>query len=92
LSPPAFEPSCAMRGGYLKRRKTELDAIMEQARKGEWRPIQEMANHVRGTGAMYGFPNIGLAAENLAKGLQNGDPDCRTLVDLYAKAVAESYV
>lgn len=89
---PAYSPSREMRTGYLERRRAELDMLIVSARAGEWKPIVAVVNNVRGTGAMFEFPNIGEAAENLLKAVQNGDPDSPALVDVYVKAVNESYV
>lgn len=89
---PAYSPSPELRSGYLERRRGELDMMIVSARAGEWKPIVAVISHVRGTGTMYGFANIGEAAENLGKAVQNGDPDSPALMDAYVKAVNESYV
>ena len=92
LDPPTFSPSAEMRRDYLKRRMAELEAMLDSAKSGEWKPVVNVANHVRGTGAMYGFGNIGLAAENLVKAVQNGEPKSLEFMDVYAQVVRESYV
>lgn len=89
---PAFSPPQAMRAGYLERRRSEVDLLLVSARAGEWKPIITVVNHVRGSGAMYGFPNIGDAANDLVKAIQNGDPDSPKLLEIYIKAINESYV
>ncbi|MDR1521014.1 MAG: hypothetical protein LBU23_12870 [Planctomycetota bacterium] len=91
LDPPAFNPPPEMRSAYLARRRGELDALRLCARRGDWRPVSVTANHVRGTGAMYGFPNIGEAAEKLAKAIQNEESNCLDLAEGYFRAVNESY-
>lgn len=85
-------PSPEMRAAYLERHKAELDSLLEKARAGEWKQVYSAANHVRGSGAMYGFKSIGEAAENLSKAIQNGETNCLELMETYAKVVAESYV
>ena len=92
VDPPTFAPPPDMREGYLERRKAELEEMLDNARAGEWKPVVSIANHVRGTGAMYGFLNIGLAAENLVKAVQNGDAKSLQFMEDYARVVDESYV
>ncbi len=92
IDPPTFIPSQEMRSGYLQRRRAELDGLLYCARQNDWKPVMNVVNHVRGTGAMYGFENIGLAAEQLVKAVQNGEAQSLELVELYAKTVNESYV
>lgn len=92
LDPPTFSPPKEMRAEYLAERKAELDGMVDSARSGTWKPVMTIANHVRGTGAMYGFPNIGESAEALVKAVQNGYANSLTYLDAYAKAVNESYV
>lgn len=92
LDPPTFSPPAEMRREYLGRRAAELEAMLDSAKAGEWKPVINIANHVRGTGAMYGFGNIGLAAENLVKAVQNGDPKSLEFMDIYAQTIRESYV
>lgn len=92
LDPPTFMPSPEMRAAYLQRHKNEVETLMEKARAGEWKTVYSVANHVRGSGAMYGFKNIGEAAENLSKAIQNGETNCFELLETYAGIVAEAYV
>ncbi len=81
-----------MRAGYLGRRQAEVDEMLDHGRNGEWKPVLNIANHVRGTGAMYGFKTVGDAAENLVRAVTNGDPGSFALLEEYAKAVREAYV
>jgi hypothetical protein len=92
LDPPTFSPPPEMRARYLEKRKAELDDLIDHARNGEWKPVMTVAGHVRGTGAMYGFENIGTAAENLVKAVQNGDAKSIEFMEKYAEAVNASYV
>lgn len=92
IDPPTFSPPREMRSGYLNQRKSELEEMLVSARAGEWKPVLTIANHVRGTGAMYGFANIGDAAENLVKAVQNGDSKSIEWMEAYADAVKKSYV
>lgn len=92
IDPPAFSPPREMRVGYLARRKDELELMLDQARAGEWKPVMTIINHVRGTGVMYGFDNMGLAAEEVMKAVQSGEAKSFALLEGYAKAVNESYV
>ncbi|MDR1744854.1 MAG: hypothetical protein LBS30_03775 [Planctomycetota bacterium] len=92
LDPPTFSPTPEMRGAYLQRRKGELDALMDHARAGEWKPVMTIVNHIRGTGAMYGFPGIGDAAANVVRAVQNGDTNSLTVMEEYAGIVAGASV
>ena len=92
LEPPTFSPPREMRADYLEKRKNELDAMLFQARGDEWKPVMVIINHIRGTGAMYGFENIGNAAEEVGKAVQNGDSKSLELLERYAETVNESYV
>ncbi|MCC8165316.1 MAG: hypothetical protein LIQ31_03995, partial [Planctomycetes bacterium] len=66
--------------------------MLDHGRNGEWKPVINIANRVRGTGAMYGFKTIGDAAENLVRAVTNGDPGSLALLEEYVKAVREAYV
>ncbi len=88
LDPPTFSPTQEMREGYLEKRKGELDTLLFQARENEWRSVIVVVNHVRGSGAMYGFGAIGNAAGEVVKAIQNGDKKCGELLDAYAETVA----
>ena len=90
LNPPTFSPPADMRKGYLERRKAELDTLLANAKDGEWKPVENAANHVRGTGAMYGFEAIGGAAETLVRAIQNNDANCAGLLEKYVATVNES--
>lgn len=92
LDPPTFSPPPEMRKGYLDRLNAEIDMMLGCAKVEEWKPIFTIVNHVRGTGAMYGFDNIGDAAEELAHAIQNGETRRYDLLEKYAKIVKESYV
>ena len=92
LDPPTFSPPPEMRAAYLDRRKGELDSLLDHAKEGEWKPVMMVANHVRGTGVMYGFSNIGRAAEELVRAVQQGDANSLEYMNHYAKAVGEAYV
>lgn len=92
VDPPPFSPPREMRAGYLERRKAELEQMLEQAETGEWKPVMVIINHVRGTGAMYGFDNLGCSAENVVRAVQNGEAASLDLLREYARAVSESYV
>ncbi|MDR1535143.1 MAG: Hpt domain-containing protein [Planctomycetota bacterium] len=90
LDPPAFAPPLEMREAYLRRRRDELGELRQGAGRGDWLLVRITANHVRGTGAMYGFPDIGSAADKLADALQNEDSGCRDCLENYVRAVNES--
>lgn len=92
LNPPTFSPPVEMRKDYLDRLKAQLGTMIGCGKVDEWKPIVTIANHVRGTGAMYGFANIGDAAENLARAIQNGEAKSYEFLEEYAKVVNESYV
>ena len=92
LDPPTFSPPPEMRANYLGSRKAEIEDMLDHARNGEWKPVMNIANHVRGTGAMFGFENIGDAAENLVKAVQNGDAKSLEFMVKYAEAVGAAYV
>lgn len=79
-----------MRECYLVQRRAELEAMFDSAKVGVWKPVINIANHVRGTGSMYDFATIGTAAENLAKAIQNGDMKCTEYLEAYAKAVGDA--
>ncbi len=90
LDPPTYSPPPEMRGAYLGRRKAELDALMDHARAGEWKPVMTVVNHVRGTGAMYGFFEIGDAAAGVVRAVQNGEANSLTVMEEYARIVADA--
>lgn len=90
LDPPTFSPPPEMRSSYVKMRCSELEAMEDTARNGVWKPVDLIANHVRGTAAMYGFAGIGEAAENLAKAIQNGDPKCLDYLQVYVDTVRKA--
>ncbi len=92
LDPPTFSPPPEMRAAYLERRREELESLLDHAGAGEWKPVMTVANHVRGTGAMYGFGDIGKAAEGLVRAVQQGDAKSLEFMNRYAKAVGEAYV
>ena len=92
LDPPTFTPPGEMRAGYLERRRGELEEMLDNARQGVWKPVVAIANHVRGTGAMFGVANVGEAAENLVRAVQNGDSQSLGLLEEYVKTVSEAYV
>ncbi len=92
LDPPTYVPTPELRRGYLERRRAELGALTDSAGAGAWKPVLTALNHVRGTGAMYGFPAIGDAAEALVKAAQNGDADNMECFEAYVRAVAEADV
>ncbi len=93
LDPPTFSPPEEMRTGYLGKRKHELDAILFQAKENDWKSVMVTINHVRGSGAMYGFEAIGGAADDVAKAVQNGEKDkSLELLHAYADAVNNSNV
>ena len=92
LDPPTFSPPPEMRTRYLDSRKAELEDLIDHARNGEWKPVMNTVGHVRGTGAMFGFENIGTAAENLVRAVQNGDAKSLEFMEKYAEAVRASYV
>lgn len=91
-SRPVFTLPSDMRQGYLSRRRGELEALTSSAKGNEWKYVIKLAQHVRGTGRMYGFDNIGDAAEELCKAIQSADPKCMEYVVRYAEAVHEAYV
>lgn len=92
LMPPTFSPPPEMRAAYLERHKSELETLLDHANANEWKPVIAVANHVRGSGEIYGFKNIGDAAENLFRAIQNGDVNSIRFLEAYAKVVSESYV
>lgn len=93
LEPPTFSPPKEMRGEYLGKRKRELDAVLFQAGENDWKSVMIIINHVRGSGAMYGFDALGNAAEEVAKAVQNGEKDkSLELLRAYADAVNNSSV
>lgn len=92
LDPPAFSPSPEMRQGYLAKRNATLENLLDSVREGGWKTVYAEVNHVRGTAAMYGFPNVGETAETLFKAIQKGDPKCREYLGAYVQAVRESYI
>lgn len=92
LHPPTFSPPADMRGEYLNRRKSEIEGMFDNARNGEWKPVVAIINHVRGSGVMYGFPNIGAAAEALSRAIQNGDGKSIEYLAEYARMVNEANV
>ncbi len=92
INPPTFSPPREMRAVYLENHKDELPKMLASARAGDWKPVLDIANHVRGTGAMYGFANIGEAAEKLVKAVENGYNNSLAFLEQYVKAVSESYV
>lgn len=92
LDPPTFSPPPEMRREYLERLKAQNESLIGFGMDGAWKPVVTVMNHVRGTGAMYGFDTIGTAAEVVAKAVENGDGKCLELLEAYAKTVAEAYV
>lgn len=92
LDPPAFSPPPEMRQGYLAKRNAALENLLDSVREGGWKTVYAEVNHVRGTGAMYGFPNMGAAAEALFKAIQKGDAKCRDYLNEYVETVRNSYV
>ena len=92
LDPPTYSPTSELRAKYLQRHKDELESLRDHAEAEEWKPIMTIANHVRGTGAMYGFPDMGEAAENLVKAVQGGEANPMEYLEEYIKSVSESYV
>ena len=66
--------------------------MLECAATADWKPIVTIVNHVRGTGAMYGFENIGDAAERVARAIQNGDAQSSELLDAYVQIINTSYI
>lgn len=88
LDPPTFSPPVEMREEYLNNHKAEIDAMLADARADEWKPVMNVINHVRGTGAMYGFPAMGDAAERLAKAVESGQADSLEYMNEYARIVA----
>lgn len=87
IDPPTFSPSREMREGYLQQRKSELDAMLLQARGGDWKSVRVIIGHVRGTGAMYGFEAVGNAAGEARRAVEAGDAKSLELLQLYADAV-----
>ena len=92
LDPPTFSPPPEMRKCYLDKRMEELDSMLDHARMDEWKPVVEIVSHVRGTGAMYGFKNIGDAAENVMRAVQNGEDGSLSCLEEYVITVRGSYV
>lgn len=92
LEPPTFSPPPEMRERYLSTRRAEIEDMLDHARNGEWKPVMVVANHVRGTGGMFGFDDMGAAAENLVKAVQNGDAKSFEFMEKYAEAVNASHV
>lgn len=90
LDPPTFSPPVEMREEYLNSHKAETDNMLDDARAGEWKPVMSIANHVRGTGAMYGFPAMGDAAESLVKAVENGYADSLDYLNEYVRVVRET--
>ena len=89
---PVFMPPPEMRRDYLKRRRSELDALLSSGRGNEWKYVVTFVQHVRGTGGMYGFVNIGDTAASLYRAIHAGDPNCMQHLESYARAVEEAYV
>lgn len=87
IDPPAFAPPPKMRREYLEARKSELDALLFQAGGNDWKPVMLVINHVRGSGAMYGFGAVGSAAEEVFRAVQGGDAKSLELLQAYAEAV-----
>ncbi len=92
LEPSTFSPPREMRETYLNNHKAELDQMGYAARAGEWKSVMNIANHVRGTGAMYGFPAMGDAAENLVKAVENGYANSLDYLDEYIRIVKDTTV
>ncbi len=92
IEPPTFSPPPEMRSGYLEQRKSELDAMLFQAGEGDWKPVMVIVRHVRGSGAMYGFEEIGNAAEIVRLAVQAGDANSLELLRRYADAVNNASV
>ncbi len=88
LEPPAFSPTREMRGEYLGKRKNEIDTLLFQAKENDWKGVILVLNHIRGSGAMYGFEAIGNAADDVVRAVQNGKTECRDLLRIYAGTVA----
>lgn len=89
---PVYVVPREMRAEYLAHRRSELDALISSAKGNEWKYVITIAHNVRGTGRMYGFDNIGDAAEELHKAIQNADSNCYRFVEKYETAVREAYV
>lgn len=89
---PFFTPLPEMRRAYLAARQAELDILLSLARENVWKEVVTVAQHVRGSGAMYGFDGVGLAAENLSRAIQNGDQKCMDYMHAYAGAVNAAYI
>ncbi len=92
LDPPAFSPPPEMRQDYLSKRNAALENLLDSVREGGWKIVYAEVNHVRGTGAMYGFPDLSTKAETLFRAIQKGDPKCREYLDDYVETVRKSYV
>lgn len=92
LDPPTFAPPPEMRSDYLRRRREELEELLESSRGNDWRAVANIVHHVRGSGAMFGFAGIGELAEELVKAAQDGDSGRQELLEMYVKAVEEAYV
>lgn len=92
INPPTFSPPPEMRRQYLGRLQAQTSGMIGCGKVEDWKPVATIVNHVRGTGAMYGFTNIGNAAETLARAIQNGDSKRYQLLEAYANTVNQSYV
>jgi hypothetical protein len=92
LDPPTFAPPPEMRAEYLRRRREGLEDLLGKAERNDWKALAKTLNHVRGSGAMFGFAGIGVLAEELTKAAQNGEAGCQELLEKYVKAVKEAYV
>lgn len=92
IDPPTFSPPPEMRAAYLQRHASEVEMLLVSARAGDWKPVVIAAGHVRGTGAMYGFPEMGEAAERLGRAIQNGDPHSFHHLETYVEVVKNSSV
>ncbi len=90
LDPPTFSPTTEMRAEYLRKRKDELDTLLFQAGENDWKSVIVVVNHIRGTGAMYGFEAIGDAADTVVRAVQNGNTECRELLQVYAETVRDA--
>lgn len=92
LETPTFSPPPGMRAEYLEKRRNELGELLFQAGENDWKPVSVAINHVRGSGAMFGFPEIGAAAEAVVHAVQNGDAKAAELLQAYADAVGGASV